>query len=81
VAPVRHKNRCIVRGKIRQKGFLKLNFEILQKKRIFRKILQAIDEVEIFFAIFQIPGKLGCQGWVVMTKNVKKKTKSLCPIE
>jgi hypothetical protein len=32
-----------------------------------------MDEVEIFFfANFHILGPLGCQGWVVMPKNVKK---------
>jgi hypothetical protein len=30
-----------------------------------------MDEVEIFFAKFQILGPLGCQGWVVMPKNMK----------
>jgi hypothetical protein len=31
-----------------------------------------MDEVEIFFATFQILGPLGCQGWVVISQNVKK---------
>ena len=31
-----------------------------------------MDEVEIFFANFQILGSLGCQGWVVKPQNVKK---------
>ena len=33
--------------------------------------LQAMDKVEFLFAYFQILGPLGCQGWVVMPKNVK----------
>ncbi len=32
---------------------------------------QAMDEVEIFFANFQMLGSFGCQGWVT-PKNVKK---------
>jgi hypothetical protein len=31
-----------------------------------------MDEVENFFANFQILGPLGCQGWVVIPQNVKK---------
>jgi hypothetical protein len=31
-----------------------------------------MDEVNTFFASFQIPAPLGCQGWVVVPKNVKK---------
>ena len=31
-----------------------------------------MDEVEFFFASFQIFGPLGCQGWVVIPQNVKK---------
>ncbi len=41
----------------------KLNFEIIPNERIFRfflKFSQAMDEVEIFFANFQILGPLGC---------------------
>jgi hypothetical protein len=53
-----------------QKGFLIFNFEIILKK--CKKKSQAMDEVEIFFANFKILGPLGCQGWVVMTNNVKK---------
>ncbi len=37
-----------------------------------------MDEVELFFANFQILGPLGCQGWVVIPQNVKK-SKSLHP--
>jgi hypothetical protein len=37
-----------------------------------------MDEVENLFFDFQILGPLGCQGWVVMTKNMKK-PKSLHP--
>jgi hypothetical protein len=33
--------------------------------------LQAMEKVEFLFAYFQILGPLGCQGWVVMPKNVK----------
>jgi hypothetical protein len=38
---------------------LKLNFEIIQKKRIFR-FPQAMDEAEIFFCQFPNPWTLGC---------------------
>jgi hypothetical protein len=31
-----------------------------------------MHEVEKNFANFQILGPLGCQGWVVMPRNVKK---------
>jgi hypothetical protein len=69
--------------KICQTRLLKLNFEVIPKKRIFRflpKFPQAMDEVEnFFFANFQILGPLGCQGWVVIPQNVKKKSKSLHP--
>jgi hypothetical protein len=54
--------------KIRQTGFLKLKFEIIQKKTfsgICQKFFQTIDEVE-FFANFQTLGPLGCQVWVVI---------------
>jgi hypothetical protein len=37
-----------------------------------------MDEVEFFFANFQILGDLGYQGWVVIPQNVKK-PKSLHP--
>jgi hypothetical protein len=37
-----------------------------------KKYSQAMDEVEIIFASFQIRRPLWCQGWVVMPKNVKK---------
>ena len=38
-----------------------------------------MDEVEnFFFANFQILGPLGCQGWVVIPRNVKK-TKITAP--
>jgi hypothetical protein len=61
--------------KIRQTGFQKLNFEIIQKNPLSgfcQKFSQAMDEVEIFFCQFQILGPLGCQGWVVIPKNLKK---------
>ncbi len=54
--------------KVHQTEFLKLNFEIIQKNAFsgfWQKFSQAMDEVEIFFANFQILGSLGCQGWVV----------------
>ncbi len=43
-----------------------------------KNVSQAMDEVEIFFANFQILGPLGCQGWVAIPQNVKK-PKSLHP--
>jgi hypothetical protein len=67
--------------RIRQTGLLKINFETIQKNRIFwflPKFSQAMDEVEFFFANFQILGALGYQGWVVIPQNVKK-PKSLHP--
>jgi hypothetical protein len=62
--------------KICQTRLLKLNFEIIQKKRIFR-FLPKISaghawSWNIFFANFQILKPLGCQGWVVIPQNVKK---------
>jgi hypothetical protein len=50
--------------KIRQMGFLKLSLEILPKyafSGFYQNFPQAMDEVEIFFANFQILGPLGCQ--------------------
>jgi hypothetical protein len=38
-----------------------------------------MDEVEIFFANFEIPGPLGCQGWVFIPQNVKK-CQNHCPL-
>ena len=69
--------------KICQTRLLTLNFEIIPKKRIFR-FLPKISaghawSWKIFFANFQILGPLGCQGWVVIPQNVKKKSKSLHP--
>ena len=69
--------------KICQTGLLKLNFETRPKKRIFR-FLPKISaghgwSRKFFLAIFQILGPLGCQGWVVIPQNVKKKSKSLHP--
>jgi hypothetical protein len=49
--------------KICQTGLLKLNFVIIPKNAFSsfcQKFLQAMDEVEIFFANFQILGPLGC---------------------
>ncbi len=62
--------------KICRTGLLKLNFEIVPKKRIFR-FLPKISaghgwSWKIFFANFQTLGPLGCQGWVVIPQNVKK---------
>ncbi len=69
--------------KICETRLLKLNFEIIPKKRIFR-FLPKISAGHAwswknFFANFQILGPLGCQGWVVIPQNVKKKSKSLHP--
>jgi hypothetical protein len=47
--------------KIRKKGFLNLNFEIIPKN--------AFSFLPKNFASL---GTLGCQGWVVMPKNMKK---------
>jgi hypothetical protein len=62
--------------KICQTRLLKLNFEIIPKKRIFR-FLPKISaghgwSWKNLFANFQILGPLGCQGWVVIPPNVKK---------
>jgi hypothetical protein len=40
-----------------------------------------MHEVEKFFSNFQILGPLGCQGWVVIPQNVKKKSQNHCPLE
>jgi hypothetical protein len=61
--------------KICQTGLLKLKFKIILKNTISgfcQKFSQAMDEIEIFFANFQILEPLGCQGWVVIPQNVKK---------
>jgi hypothetical protein len=55
--------------KICQTGLLKLKFKIIFKNAFSgfcQKISQAMDEVENFFANFQILEPLGCQGWVVI---------------
>ncbi len=62
--------------KICQTRLLKLNVEIIPKKRIFR-FLPKISaghawSWKFLFANFQILGPLGCQGWVVIPQNVKK---------
>ncbi len=62
--------------KICQTGLLKLNFEIIPKKSIFR-FLPKISaghgwSWKNVFASFQILGPLGCQGWVFIPQNVKK---------
>ncbi len=51
------------------------NFETRPKNAFSgfcQKFPQAMDEVEIFFANFQILAPLGCQGWVVIPQNAKK---------
>ncbi len=59
--------------KICRAGLLKLNFEIIPKKRIFRFLPKNFRmKLKIFFANFQTLGPLGCQGWVVIPQNVKK---------
>ncbi len=61
--------------KICQTGLLKLNFETIPKKHIFRflpKISAGHGGVKIFFANFQILGPVGCLGWVVIPQNGKK---------
>ncbi len=61
--------------KICKTGLLQLNFETRPKNAFSgfcQKFPQAMDEVENFLANFQILGPLGCQGWVVIPKNVKK---------
>jgi hypothetical protein len=50
--------------------YLCTNVTFLSKFTITKK-LQGMDKVEFLFAYFQILGPLGCQGWVVMPKNVK----------
>jgi hypothetical protein len=59
-----------------QTGLLTLNFEIIPKNAFSgfcQKFPQAMHEVENFFSSnFQILGPLGCQGSVVIPKNVKK---------
>ncbi len=60
--------------KVCQTGLLKVNFECIQKNAFsgfYQKFPQAMDEVEILFANFQILGPLGCQGWDVIPQNVK----------
>jgi hypothetical protein len=59
--------------KIRQTGFLKLNFEIIPNYPVFAKhFREPWMKLKLFFANFQIFGPLGCQGWVVIPQNVKK---------
>jgi hypothetical protein len=71
--------------KIRQTGLLKLNFESIPKKRIFRFLTKIFASHrwsrKFFFANFQILGPLVCQGWVVIPQNVKKAkiTAPYCP--
>ncbi len=69
--------------KICQTGLLKSNFETRPKKRIFQFLPKISADNgwgwKFFFAHFQILGPLGCQGWVVIPQNVKKKSKSLHP--
>ncbi len=70
--------------KICQTVLLKLNFETRPKKRIFR-FLPKISaghgwSWKFFFANFQILGPLGCQGWVVIPQNAKKKSQNHCTL-
>ena len=62
--------------KICQTRLLKLNFEIIPKKRIFRffakNFRRPCMKLKKNFANFQILGPLGCQGRVVIPQNVKK---------
>jgi len=62
--------------KICRTGLLKLNFEIVPKKRIFRFLAKISAghawSWKFFFANFQILGPLGCQEWVVLPQNGKK---------
>jgi hypothetical protein len=71
--------------KICQTGLLILNFEIIPKNTFSgfcQKFPQAMNEDEkFFFSNFQILGPLGCQGWVVIPQNVKKKSQNHCPLE
>jgi len=65
-----------------EKGFLKLNFEIIQKNAFSgfcQKIRKPWMKLKFFFANFQILGSLGCQGWVVIPQNVKK-SKNHCTL-
>ncbi len=68
--------------KICQMQLLKLNFEIIPKKHIFRYLPKISAghawSWKFFFANLQILGPLGCQGRVVIPQNVKK-SKSLHP--
>jgi hypothetical protein len=60
---------------IRQTGFLKLNFETIPKKRIFRflqKFPQAMDEVEFFFCQFPIPWVFRVSGMGCYTSKCEK---------
>jgi hypothetical protein len=61
--------------KIRQTGFLKLNFEIIQIIHflVFAKhFCKPWMKLNIFLENFQKLGPLGCEGWVVIPQNVKK---------
>ncbi len=56
------------------KLYQKMHFLVFSKK--FRKPWM---KLKICFANFQILGSLGCQGWVVIPQNVKKKSKIPAP--
>jgi hypothetical protein len=72
------------KGKDPSNGVPKIKLLKLHQKNTFsgfcHKFLQAMDEVEIFFANFQILGPLGYQGWVVIPQNVKIKSQNHCII-
>ncbi len=59
-----------------QTRLLNLNFETIPKKHIFRFLAKISAghgwSWKFFFCNFQILGPLGCQGWVVIPRNVKK---------
>ncbi len=69
--------------KICRTGLLKLNFEIIPKKRIFwfcQKFPQAMDEVEKFVCQFPNPWTLRVSGMGGYISKCEKKSKSLHPI-
>jgi hypothetical protein len=69
-------------GKTRQTGLLKVNFEKIPKKRIFRfcqKFPRAMDEVKTFFCQFPNPWALRVSGMGFYTSKCENKSKSLHP--
>jgi hypothetical protein len=68
--------------KICQTGLLKLNFEIIPKKRIFwflPKFPQVMHEVEQFFCQFSNPWTLRVSGMGGYTSKCEKKVKITAP--